>query len=128
MDLHLASFQQLRWAVQALAATADDQLSLFPDFVDKPFELVDDFDNWWQATRWRTGYGLIPEEIAALDAVQRVVDALPREAYTEEALRSDQAWAEVRAVAQNALRALAWPSELPPRDSSVQADSSSTRR
>ena len=108
------ALQQLRWAVQALAADADEQLRLFPDFVDKPFELVDDFDNWWRGTRWRTGLGFTAEHSAALDQVQRLIDSLPAEAYSEQSVRCDPAWTALRDAAKEALRVLGWPPELPP--------------
>ena len=118
------AFQQLRWAIQALAADADEQLGLFPSFVDKPHELVDDFDNWWRATRWRESLGLSPAQVGALDAVQRLVDALPPVVYTELAVRTDQRWSELRIAARSVARLFGWPPDLPPSGRSAYVEGS----
>ncbi|MDA0934956.1 MAG: hypothetical protein O3C51_16020 [Planctomycetota bacterium] len=107
------ALQQSRWAVQASAADAEEQLPLFPDFVDKPFELVDDFDNRWRGAGCRTELGLTAEQSAALDQVQRLIDSLSAEGHSEQSVRCDHAWTALRDAAKEALRVQGWPPELP---------------
>src|SRR5262245_15662475 len=52
-DVHPGVWNQFRWSVLALAMDAHVQLSLFPDFTCKPYELASDFDHWFEvATRY----------------------------------------------------------------------------
>jgi hypothetical protein len=47
-DLNL---QRLKWAIQALASTAKEQVLLFPDFVCAGDELVLEFDEYFKMMR-----------------------------------------------------------------------------
>ena len=64
------ALEQLKWAVQALAAEPESQLRLFPDFVCKPDELVLEFDHWKQATIWRETLGITSGQLESLDAIE----------------------------------------------------------
>jgi hypothetical protein len=121
------ALQQLIWATQALALEPDEQFSLFPDFVDKPFELVDDFMNWYGATRWRTSLGLEAHGLDELRTLYGMVDRLPGEAYTMEAVRGDAAWQAIRMQARQVLKTFGWGHQLPPSGRSVYVPSGPER-
>ena len=115
-DKDQAAFLQLQWATQALAADAEAQLGLFPAFVDQPFELVDDFDNWFRATVWRSSLGISPAQEAALRKLSSALGALPESELSESAVRASAAWEQLRSLARDALECFGWSSELPPHD------------
>ena len=115
--------QHLMWSVQALAAPAEVQVTLYPDFVVKANELALDFDNWYECAR----FSLAPEwsesqrtSLAALDAK---LDAMSRsgaefteDLWLESALAADPNWEQVRDLARTAIRLFSWPVECPPRE------------
>jgi hypothetical protein len=115
-DEDQAAFLQLQWATQALAADPEAQLGLFPAFVDKPFELVDDFDNWFRATVWRTSLGISSAQEASLRKLSDAVGALPTSELSENAVRVSAAWERLRSLARDALECFGWSSELPPHN------------
>lgn len=115
-DEDQAALLQLQWATQALAADPEAQLGLFPAFVDKPFELVDDFDNWFRATAWRTSLGMSPAQEAALRKLSDALSTLSMSELSEHAVRVSAAWIEVRSLAGDALHRFGWSRETPPHD------------
>jgi hypothetical protein len=119
MDEDGAALLQLQWATQALAVDSEQQLALFPDFVDKPFELLDDFDNWLGATRWRTCLSITSDQMSALQAVQDALSALAPSEFTVDAVRSSSAWGSVRLLARRALDRFGWPCTPPPQGRST---------
>jgi hypothetical protein len=114
-----AAFQQLQWAVQALAAEPEEQLSLFPSFVEKPAELIDDYDNWYGGTKWRPAPWMSAEQREALARLHHVATAIPVSDYSEFAVREGCSWQHLRAVARSTLEALGWPRLLPPSERSA---------
>jgi hypothetical protein len=115
-DEDQSAFLQLQWATQALAADPEAQLGLFPAFVDKPFELDDDFDNWFRATVWRSSLAISPAQEAALRKLSNALGALPGSEFSENAVRVSAAWKQLRSLARDALECFGWSRELPPRD------------
>jgi hypothetical protein len=115
-DEDQAAFLQLQWATQALAADPEAQLGLFPAFVDKPFELVDEFDNWFRATVWRSSLGISPVQEATLRKLSNALSALPESELSESAVRASAAWEQLRSLARDALKCFGWSSELPPHN------------
>jgi hypothetical protein len=116
-------FLQLKWSLQALAISADDQLSLFPDFVCKTDELMLDFDNW-SATASQFGFTPIQSNvIRAIDELltrmSRGGDLFSKELYTEYGLRNSEQWRNVRRLAKEALHEFGWLPEAPPMDRSI---------
>jgi hypothetical protein len=109
------ALMQLQWATQALALDGDEQLALFPDIVNKPFELVDDFDNWFGATRWRTSVTISSEQMEALQDVQDALTRLEAADFSEESVRSSESWSRVRLVARRVLERFGWPNTRPPQ-------------
>ena len=118
-DEDQAAFLQLQWATQALALDGDVQLALFPEPVDRPFELVDDFDNWFRATRWRTSLSITSEQMSALQELQDALDGLARTEFTEDAVLSSASWTTLRRLAGRALERFGWPRTPPPRGRST---------
>lgn len=113
-DEDRTAFLHLEWATQALALDGEVQLALFPEFVDRPYELVDDFDNWFGATRWRTSLAISSEQMTGLKELQEAITGLGEEDLTEEAVRNSASWAKVRLVARRVLESFMWPNTSPP--------------
>lgn len=114
---------QIMWAVQALACTSEVQLKLFPDFTHKPDELVLDFDNWYQATKWRDDVGMTPEKLRSLEVLDSYIAAMPPKRFDEEFVIHGQDWARLRDLARETLEACDWPLETPPLDRAVYVKS-----
>lgn len=109
------AFQQLKWAVQALAASAEDQFKLFPSFVCAACELLSDFENWHGATIWRSSLGITPEQRSALDAVKsKIAGMRDTPCFSDVALRDREDWKELRLCAASCLSAFGWARDLPP--------------
>ena len=119
MNEDQAAFLQLQWAVQALAASPHDQVRLHPEFACVSCELRSDFENWHEATSWRSSLGITKEQSLALQAVMTQIDALePTPCFTAEPLeRSD--WSRLRELAIECLRQFGWKRELPPVERNV---------
>ena len=111
-DEDQAVLQQLKWSVQALAATPEVQLKLFPEFVCKPDELVLDFDQ--AATVWRESLEITREQLSALESIDATMDEMPPEIFTDEHVRTNVKWERLRQVAVNCLAAFGWPRDAPP--------------
>jgi hypothetical protein len=109
-----AAFKQLQWATQALSQPPDVQLSLYPDFTNKPYELLSDFDNWYQATRWRKSLPISDIQGAELKKIFEFSQNIPEELLSEEAVKNDTTWAELRKKAGYVLTLFGWKSEPPP--------------
>ena len=112
------ALDQLRWALQALAAPADQQVQLFPSFVCIPDELVLDFDQWHRAAARDAEFS--PEQQAALAQLEEAIDAWSGPAHadvwSEATLATHPVWFDFRSLASNALAGFGWPTELPPPD------------
>jgi hypothetical protein len=119
---------QFRWSLQALACEADDQLTLFPDFVDKPYELVSDYDNWSKVARSHFAGLFSDDQLAALASIDIRIDAMSRGGidfeetlWYEDALDTRPEWEELRSLAKSALACFDWPTEKPPWGRSLYA-------
>jgi hypothetical protein len=111
--------RQLRFALQALAMSAEVQLSLFPEFVCRADELALDFGD---AIRLPLG-DLTGQQASALRAIEIEIAARSRggarftaEFWTDGALRSSPDWVLLRRLGAAALTAFGWPVAEPPRD------------
>lgn len=109
------------WSVQALAAPADVQATLYPDFVVKPDELALDFDHGYECARSSVAAGWSEPQRAALAALDAKLDAMSRggaeftaDLWLEPALASDPNWEEVRELARAVLGRFSWSVESPP--------------
>lgn len=113
--------QRLMWSVQALAAPADVQITLYPDFVVKADELALDFENWYECARSILASGWSESQRAALAALDAKLGEMSRggaeftaDLWLESGLASDPNWQQVRELARAALRLFSWPVERPP--------------
>jgi hypothetical protein len=99
--------------LQQLALSAEEQLRVLPDFVDVPYECLDDFENGYLMVAQLVEGGLLSE--AAVAAVQRLyahVDAqLWRDPDYDEPthFQSGEAWLVARRMAAEALVAMREP-------------------
>jgi hypothetical protein len=106
------AFKRLESTLRALAMSASDQLSLFPENVVTADELARHFDHAWSALRASYEHELSTPQVAALTAIERKLEAMSRdgadfdlELWTDSALRSSDQWAAVRTLALEALAA-----------------------
>lgn len=111
------------WAVQALACTSDVQLKLFPDFTHKPDELVLDFDNWYQATKWREDVGMTSDKLESLGVLDSYIEAMPPESFDEEFVINGKDWSRLRDLARQTLAVCSWQLEEPPMDRAIYINS-----
>jgi hypothetical protein len=107
------AFKQLELSLRALAMAASDQLSLFPENVVTADELARHFDHAWSAVRASYEHELSTAQIEALSGVDRILEAMSRDGaafdldlWTDAALRSNDQWRAVRALALESLRVL----------------------
>ena len=121
IDCSDSKYQRLCWALQALAMRADVQVDLFPDFVCKGDELALEFEEHSQAL---DADRVTDEQRQALKALDQKLASMSNggpdysEAlwFDERTLSTSSHWAEVRTLAAEVLRVLAWPVERPPDD------------
>jgi len=107
---------RFRWSLQALAAPAEIQLQLFPDFDWKVDELAIEFDQWYQVMkRRRTAFTIRAQKL--LEDLNRKLDEIsgPENSryWMEDTLRTDTTWETIRDLARLALGAIGWPIENP---------------
>ena len=101
--------------MQALAAQAEDQLRLYPDFVCKADELADDFYNWCLYSRSRLV--LSEAQRASLNTLESAISDMSRRGndglWSDRALRKSARWTEIRLLARRSLELFGWPLEVP---------------
>ncbi|MHA2314357.1 MAG: hypothetical protein ACXACF_03610 [Candidatus Hermodarchaeia archaeon] len=110
------SMLRFRRSLQALAAPADIQLQLIPDFLWGVDELAIEFDQWYQVIkRRRTMFSKRQRSI--LEDLNKKLDEIsgPENLryWMEDTVRNDIAWEDIRLLAKNALDAMGWPLENP---------------
>ncbi|MFX0169735.1 MAG: hypothetical protein ACFE89_10320 [Candidatus Hodarchaeota archaeon] len=106
------STMRFKWSLQALAAPAEVQLQLFPDYSWKVDELAIEFDQWYQVMKRRQSY-FSTKQRRLLEDLNRKLDDIsgPENLryWLEDALRTDAVWETIRKVARKVLEALGWP-------------------
>jgi hypothetical protein len=110
------SMTRFRWSLQALAAPADIQLQLFPDYDWKVDELAIEFDQWYQVMKRRLTYFTTKAQKLLEDLNQKLDEISGPENsryWLEETLQTDGAWEAIRDLARLALNAIGWPIENP---------------
>lgn len=123
MNEDTAALQQLTWAVQALAASADDQVRLFPPSVCTACELLSDFQNWFEGTRWRSSLGFTASQLEALTRIAKTIESMEvTPCYAIEELKVGSDWKQLRAEAVECLCVFSWPINPPPRDRSTYVE------
>lgn len=122
MNEDKAALEQLKRAVQALAASAEDQARLFPPLACPACELISDFTGWHHATVWREALAISVEQRKALQLLQSRIDAMEQTpCFSMEAIRDREDWQRVRASAARCLECFGWEQGLPPEPRSSQA-------
>jgi hypothetical protein len=104
-------FKQLRSSLRSLAAAGSGQPSLFPDQTRTPDELAFDFDHWLDVVRSNYEGELEAAQAEALDAIAKKLSTMSRDGaefdvdlWTEAAFGTSEHWAEVRRLADAALK------------------------
>ena len=116
-------FKQLKQSLQALAAAGSDQPALFPDYRASADELAFGYDHWRQVVRSTYDADLSEPQTNALDAIDRKLATMSRDAefdvdlWTEAALSTSEHWSDLRRLAAYALDALGWSDGSSPEDS-----------
>lgn len=104
------------WSLQALAAPADVQLKLFPDFDWKVDELAIEFDQWYQVMKRRRSLFTVKAR-KFLEDLNSKLDEMSgpenSQLWLEDTLRTDASWEMIRDLARHALNAIGWPIENP---------------
>ena len=112
--------QQLRWAVQALAASAQDQVRLFPSFVCPACELLTDFDNWHRAAESHVSLSFTPEQRNGLNAIRAQIESMPESpCFSAAVIRDRHDWRVLRDAASRCLALFGWDPDLPPEGRST---------
>ena len=102
---------QLQRAVLALAQPADVQLALFPDFVCKADELALDFeDGRYEIVGHESE--ISGDQRAALNALDDLITSMSGQQnaafWTDEAVRSDAKWEDIRTAAKATAATFGW--------------------
>jgi hypothetical protein len=102
--------RELTRVLRQLADAGSAQAALFPDDAVSPGELVRDFDQRAQVVRETREADLSASQSETLTALEQKLSTMARDGaefdadiWTDEALRTSEHWAEVRALAAAAL-------------------------
>ncbi len=113
---------RLEWSILALAQPAEAQLSLFPDFVHKPDELVLNFEEALDGLLGCEAQ-LTEDQWAAIRALDAPILAMSGghhpDFWTEDALRSHPLWEEIRGLAKRTAEAFGWELRAPPASDDI---------
>ena len=111
-------FRRLKRSLEALAALQAAQPALFPEAVANADELVLNFQNSAAGLRAREDVDLSAPQVSALAALDDQIATMSRLAaevdadmWSQEALRSDENWEQMRRLAAEALNAFGWDAE-----------------
>ncbi len=125
---------RLKHSLQALAMSAEVQISLFPDYVGEADELSLDFANFRETVVTNDAFALTATQRACLDDIDirlaGMSDVQHAAVWTRDALASRAEWQEIRQLATDALAAFGWAIERPPSYTHefVQLEPSPTQR
>jgi hypothetical protein len=115
------AFRQLRHALRALATAGAEQPTLFADLATSAQDLASDYDQTAAVVRAEFDGDLSGAQVDALAAIDRKLATISRDGnefdadlWTDSALRSGEAWSEIRNLAAAALDAFGWPVDSPP--------------
>ena len=121
MDERADRLRELRWSLQALAASS--QPSLFPEWAVTPDHLAVDFDRCASTVLEHHCDELDERQRGRLEAIGELLNRMFRDGvefnadlWSIAALENSEQWGAVRRMALEALDAFGWPSDLPPAD------------
>ncbi|MEZ5965611.1 MAG: hypothetical protein R3F56_17385 [Planctomycetota bacterium] len=106
----------LQQTLQALAAPASIQLTMFPDLVANGERVMADFQEWRSRALQRQGM-LSPQQQEALvgldQCLQNMLHEDARALWNGDAVRAAPEWGQLRATARRALVAFSWSVDMP---------------
>lgn len=110
----------MRDSLQGLAIDPESQLMLNPEQIDRVEELALAFDDSFGMAKIHCASFFTQAQWEAIYAIDRKLDAMSfggekfdEEIWTENGLRSHEAWIEIRVLARTALERFGWPCESP---------------
>ncbi len=106
----------LQQTLQALAAPATVQLTMFPDLVANGERVMADFKLWRERALQKQDLLSAPQQgaLVGLDAaLQRMLQDSAVNLWNAEAVSSSPEWGQLRASARRALVAFAWSVDMP---------------
>lgn len=106
----------LQQTLQALAAPATVQLTMFPDLIANGERVMAEFKLWRERALAKQS-SLSPQQQEALggldDCLQRMLQDGASPLWTAEAVRTSPEWGQLRANARRALVAFSWSVDIP---------------
>lgn len=112
----------LKYDLQSLAADAEIQLSLNPEWIDRVDELALSFDDSIEFAKIYLAAWLTEEQWAVLESIDRKLSDMSfggseydEDLWTDHGLRNHSSWSEIRILAVIALESLGWPCDPPQR-------------
>ena len=109
--------ERFKFSLQALAIGGNDQLRLFPDFVNKVDELALNFVHWYDCILQNAEGELSNQQKHLLKMLNDRLEEMSNEKnllWTEEALMYKPEWEEIRKLAVEALKSFGWNRDIPP--------------
>ena len=110
-----SDFEQLRWALRALADAGSEQGALFADRVMTPGTAAVEFDRSASLVRERYEPELTAAQSEALAVIARKFATMSRDAgefdaelWSADALSTSQDWSDIRELASSALQSFGW--------------------
>ena len=111
--------RQLKYSLQALAASVEVQRTTYAPFACVTCELINDFDNFASTMLDAYATDLNRHQVDSLQSIGLLIDALaPTDVacFTMEPLRTSSRWEGIRVAAKGALANFGWPASAPPKD------------
>lgn len=115
-------FKQLKWSLQAMACSGEDQIQLFPDFVVVSDEIINDFDHWRQVAVGNHKSDFTMGQLESLTNIDRAIDNISNskeEIWDNESLKIHQLWDNLRDLGLKALKEFKWNNDAPPTNRST---------
>jgi hypothetical protein len=110
--------QKFTWALQALAQPADVQIQLYPNFVCVADELALEYNVFLVAVLVNHSQQFSSTQVQTLQSLDAFLNQMSgsenKSHWTNDALRNDGKWAQVRILAEEALNELGWTKSVPP--------------
>jgi hypothetical protein len=113
---------RLKYDLQSLAADAEIQLSLNPEWIGRVDELALSFEDSIEFAKIYLAAWLTEEQWAVLESIDRKLydmsfggSEYDEELWTGHSLRNHPSWSEIRILAKIALESLGWPCDPPQR-------------
>ena len=106
-DIIALNIKQLVKCLQEMALPANEQMTLYPDFVDVIYELADNYGNWSNWALHNDQLLLTEEQRSQLQALDQLLSSWSNEEnealWTDQALATSAEWQDVRRRARELL-------------------------